>query len=241
MGAGVEFANPKPCSLLAEMLRMATEPNDTVLDFFGGAASTAEAVYQLNHEDGGARRFLLVQLPEPTHDPKLPTIAELAKERIRRAAKKVTSNTADELDLDDNREPEDLGFRVFKLAESHFRRWKGAPDNTWASAVKEMELFVDPLLEGWRPDGVLYEIILREGFSLTSRVIPLADVKTNRVLRVQDPDKDQAFVISLDDEIKDATLKALKLGKNDRIILRDVALTDTQIANLALQCRLKTI
>jgi adenine-specific DNA-methyltransferase len=245
------FKNPKPSLLYREILDFCVSPRDIVLDFFAGTGTTAQTLVAMGVRVSPSPRFVLVQLPEPVNEKTeegrnalaagMKTIADICKERLRRVAKQVEGRSAGQLKLRESVAEIDAGFRVFKLAESHFRRWKGAPDSTWAAAVREMELFVDPLLEGWGSDGVLYEVILREGFSLTSRVTPLTDVKTNRMLRVEDPDKDQAFLISLDDEIKDATLKALKLGKDDRVILRDVALTDTQIANLALQCRLKTI
>lgn len=248
MGAKV-FDNPKDHEVLARLIAYVTTPNagDIILDFYGGSGSTGEAVLWQNHQDGGNRRFVLVQMPEPTPEDSearkagFQTISQLTRKRLALVSEQLHAEIAGQLDFAGRKATEDIGFRVFKLAESNFRRWRGVPDNTWASAVKEMELFVDPLLEGWKPDAVLYEVLLREGFSLSSRITPLPDVKTNRVLRVEDPDKGQTFLISLDDEIKDATLKALKLGKDDRIILRDVSLTDTQIANLALQCRLKTI
>lgn len=248
MGAKV-FDNPKDHEVLARLIAYVTkrDAGDIVLDFYGGSGSTGEAVLWQNHQDGGNRRFVLVQIPELTPEDSearkagFKTISQLTRARLAKVSAKLHEELSGQLDFAGRKTKEDIGFRVFKLAESNFRRWKGAPDNTWASAVKEMELFVDPLLEGWKADGVLYEVILREGFSLTSQVSPLAELKTNRILRVEDVDKGQMFLISLDAEIKDATLKALKLGKDDRIILRDMALTDTQIANLALQCRLKTI
>ena len=104
-----------------------------------------------------------------------------------------------------------------------------------------MELFADPLVDGWKPESVIYEVALREGFSLTARLEKLSGTKSGTVWRVTDADKGQSFRICLDDELKPATVRALALAKDDLFICRDVALADKLAANLALQCRLKTI
>jgi len=104
-----------------------------------------------------------------------------------------------------------------------------------------MELFNDPLADGWKPENVIYEVAVKEGFSLSSRVEKVSSVKANKVFLVTDANKGQSFRICLDDELKAATLKELSLKKDDLFICRDVALNDKAAANLALQCRLKTI
>ncbi|QJX02775.1 hypothetical protein HML84_16455 [Alcanivorax sp. IO_7] len=88
----VPFAYPKPTTLLRFLLRLATGPDDLVLDFFAGSGATGQAVLAQNREDGGRRRCLLVQLPEPTGDPRWPTIADLTRERLRRAAAALGSD-----------------------------------------------------------------------------------------------------------------------------------------------------
>ncbi|MFM7369908.1 MAG: DNA methyltransferase, partial [Sphaerospermopsis kisseleviana] len=79
------FSKPKPIGLIHRALTLATSQNDLVLDFFAGSATTAQAVLDLNHEDGGNRKFILVQLPEKTGNPDYPTIADISKERTRRS------------------------------------------------------------------------------------------------------------------------------------------------------------
>lgn len=96
------FSNPKPVGLIKYLLRMGTTPDSIVLDFFAGSGTTAQAVHELNQEDGGARRFILVQLPEPTGHPRYPTIADITKERVRRVM--CAGGT----------QP-NAGFRVYKL------------------------------------------------------------------------------------------------------------------------------
>ena len=191
----------------------------------------------------------MVQLQEPTpggspaRKAGFRTIADIGKERMRRVIKKMKKEARGKLDLKDRDQPEDLGFRVFKLAESHFRRWSGTEEKDPKEWAKQMELFVDPLLPGWEIQNIIHEVALREGFSLTSRIekLPVKRVKTNTIYRVTDSDREQSFLICLDNKLKATTLKSLGLGKDNIFICRDVALTDELAANLALQCRLKTI
>ncbi|MBF0125492.1 MAG: site-specific DNA-methyltransferase, partial [Magnetococcales bacterium] len=100
------FQSPKSPYLLMQLLQTATEGDDWVIDFFAGSGTTAQAVLELNQQDGGNRRFILVQLPEATGHPEYPTIAEITKERLRRVIKRLNT---------DNSSQQDRGFRVFKL------------------------------------------------------------------------------------------------------------------------------
>ena len=118
------FDTPKPPRLIKRILEISTSNDDLILDFFAGSCTTAQSVLELNHEDGGNRRFIMVQLPEPTGNPQFPTIADIGKERIRRVISTIRSEDEGKLDLPLREEPEDLGFRVFKLAPSNYKQWK---------------------------------------------------------------------------------------------------------------------
>jgi adenine-specific DNA-methyltransferase len=128
--------------------------NDIVLDFFAGTGTTGQAVFDLNREDGGNRRSILVQLPEPTGDARYPTIADIAKERLRRAAKKIK----DEKPLFAG----DLGFRVFKLDSSNIRAWEPDRDNLDQTLLNHAE----HLKEGRTEEDILYELLLKLGLDL---------------------------------------------------------------------------
>ena len=136
----------------------------------------------------------------------------------------------------------DLGFRVFKLMEGHYARWRGTAEHNAADLEKQMKLFTDPLVPGWEPLNVIYEVMLKEGYSLTSRVENI-DSKTlpNTVYHITDADRGQSFLICLDDKIDLRTARDIQLRKDDLFVCRDVALDDGLAANLALQCRLRTI
>jgi adenine-specific DNA-methyltransferase len=238
------FSFPKPVHLLKVLTQAATtkDSNDIVLDFFAGSGTTAQAVLELNREDGGNRQFICVQLPEPTGGAEYSTIADISRERIRRVTAKMQAAQNGTLDVSTRETPEDLGFKAFKLSSSNFRQWQDLPPETDAEEyARQMELFNDPLLENWTPHDVLYEVALKEGYSLTSRIEAVAPDEDGEIWRVTDDDKKQHFHICLSDNVSLERVQALCLGKDDVFICRGAALDDTVAANLALQCRLKTL
>ena len=155
------FVTPKPTRLVQRMLQIGTEAaeNDVVLDFFGGSGTTGHAVLTSNSRDNGNRRYILVQFPEPTGDPKRPNIAELTKERLRRAAKSIK----DENPMFAG----DLGFRVFKLDSSNIQTWDPDRDDLAASlAAHAKNLKVDRTEQ-----DILFELLLKLGLDLTVPIV----------------------------------------------------------------------
>ena len=171
----VVFDTPKPKKLINKMLSIATnnESNDIVLDFFSGSGTTGHAVIEKNTEDNGNRKFILVQLPEvlseENRDQKVAadfcdsilkpkTIAELTKERLRRAGKKVR---------EDNPEWKgDVGFRVFKLDTSNIRPWEASAE----TLSQQLDAYVSPILEGRSEEDLLTELMLKRGIDLSVNV-----------------------------------------------------------------------
>jgi len=245
LGGKRYFDNPKDHEVLARLIRYCTAGNDLVFDFFSGVGSTAEAVVSANESDGSCRRYILVQIPQPTPERSNArkagylTISALAKGRIKKVIENVEKKSAGELQF--NPKMLDNGISIFHLASSNFKPWVSEPDATPENLAKAMELFNDPLADGWKPENVIYEVAIKEGLSLTSRIEKIAAVKSNKIFRVTDTEKGQSFRICLDDEVKTATVKELNLKKDDLFICRDMAINDKTAANLALQCRLKTI
>jgi adenine-specific DNA-methyltransferase len=248
------FDFPKDHEVLRRLVSLLVGPGETVMDFFGGTSSTAHAVLDLNHADFKGRRFVMVQLPETTEPDShaglagYQTIAAIGKERIRRVIAKLKKESQPKLALEDG-DQEDLGFKVFKLTASNYRQFEEKPAGETDSKkyAKQMAMFRDALVEGWKPENVIYEVAIKEGFGLNCR-IEEADRQGAKkkqagpkVYRVIDPDKEQSFYICLDDEIRLESLRFLSLKKDDLFICRDKALDDEAAANLALQCRLKTI
>ena len=235
------FDFPKPVTLIKHFLQIATKPNDLILDFFAGSCTTAQAVLELNREDGGSRHFIMVQLPEPTPEGSAAknkgyeTIADIGKERIRRVIARMGECNV-------IHETEDLGVRIFKLTESNYRLWNGIKEDTSDSYTGQMQLFTDnPLIEGWVPENVIYEVAIKEGYRLDSLIEQVAGAERNAIFRVVSADKQQSFYICLDEELFKDELNKLGLTNDDLFVCLDQALDDTKAANLALQCRLKTI
>jgi len=155
------FDFPKNKDLLSILCSFALDVDDTVLDFFAGSCTTAHAVLDLSKEAGGDRKFIMVQLPEPCGEKSEAlkaghkTIAEIGKERIRRA----TAKTKEE-----NPEYEgDLGFKVFKLDSSSIRAWSPDRNDLEQTLLDHME----HLIEGRSEEDVLYELLLKRGVDLT--------------------------------------------------------------------------
>lgn len=164
---------PKPTLLIKRLLQISTEPSDgeLVLDFFAGSGTTAHAVLDLNREDAGNRRFIMVQLPQPTNNPQFPTIADIGRERIRRVIQKMKTEQNGKLPLDEREEPEDLGFRAFRLAESNFEAWDGAiAAGDDARLEEQIAMRVEHVRAGRTHEDLLYEIVLRCGIPLTATV-----------------------------------------------------------------------
>jgi adenine-specific DNA-methyltransferase len=239
------FDTPKPVRLMKRVLHIGTKPDqdEIVLDFFAGSCTMAQAALELNHEDGGNRRFIMIQLPEPTENKDYPTIAEFGKERIRRVIEALKKDTESKLDLAGDKAAEDLGFKVFKLTKPNIEQWVPDGDRDPDSYAKKLSLFDDPLIAGWMPENVLWEIALREGLSLNTQFERKEIVSGAVVYEVTDPDKDppQTIAVCLDNEVRVDLSKHYPLNAETVFICRDKALDDSAAANLALQCRLKTI
>ncbi len=176
---------PKPSSLIKYLSKVVTNNDDIILDFFSGSATTAHAVLDLNKEDGGNRKFIMVQLPEPTAEKSeafkagYKTIAEIGKERIRRVIHKMhnseciinNQNTEEgnsQLSINNPSKPDlrselDLGFKVFKLDSSNIKAWDSQPEDL----TTQLKAFVNNIKEDRTEDDILYEILLKYGLELT--------------------------------------------------------------------------
>ncbi len=165
-GDSATFENPKPSGLVAELLRLGSASDDIVLDFFAGSGTTAHSCLSLNEEDGGRRRFVLVQLPEPTGRDDFPTIADLCAERVRRVIKTLDDDRAAKLNLET--QVKDRAFRLFELAESNFAAWESNVAEDSQTLTQQLELHIDPVRDDRKPLDVLFEILLKNGFPLTA-------------------------------------------------------------------------
>ena len=222
---GKLFDFPKPISLIQFFIKTLHDENALILDFFSGSGTTAHAVMQLNAEDGGSRRFMCVQLPEETDEKSearkagFNTIAEIAKERIRRAGAAISGSLKSGQSVD-------TGFKVFKLAESNFKRWQ-KPD--LAQLGETLEIFTDTQAAHATPENMAYELLLRLGLPLT------ADVSSeNGVYWLRDDNRRYALLLS---ELSENLLLNVISQKPNKIIILDNLFNskDALKKNMALQ------
>jgi len=171
------FDFPKPSNLISVLLKIAnSNDSDIIFDFFAGSATTAHAVLDLNRQDDGSRKFILVQLPEPSapeteaFKADFKTISDIGKERIRRVIKKLNEEDAGKLDLHENARP-DRGFKVLKLNKSNFKQWQTlAPDASPQQIADQLEMYIDHVDDNATPEELLYEILIKAGFRPTEKV-----------------------------------------------------------------------
>lgn len=181
------FDGPKPVRLLNRLLTLAnTDKDSIILDFFSGSATTAHAVMQLNAEDGGNRKFIMVQLPElcdeksEAYKAGYKNICEIGKERIRCAGKKILEEKGDQIAIgDEEKKPLDVGFKVFKLDTSNLKLW----DNTPITGDDQIELFtermnsmIDSIKDDRTDMDVVYEVMLKMGVPLD---VPVQYIEIN--------------------------------------------------------------
>ena len=159
---GIEFPYPKPLRLVRYLCEVATkdDPDALIMDFFPGSGTTGHAVMELNQLDGGHRKFMLIQLPEPVQSDRYETIFELMTHRLRAAAGEMT-------EMDDSEPTGERGFRVFKLAESNFTPWDAEGPTNAESLQLALQKHVDHIREGRSESDLLYEILLKSGYELT--------------------------------------------------------------------------
>ncbi|MDQ3539235.1 MAG: hypothetical protein M3440_00975, partial [Chloroflexota bacterium] len=168
-GDPAAFESPKPSGLVSEVIQLGSKSDDLVIDFFAGSGTTGHAVMKQNVEDGGNRKYILVQLPETIEPPKvlddgtrLATIADITRERVRRVGRQIAANAPNV----------DVGFRSYKLASSNFTPWDGSPltDASAQQIAMRLEALTDNVVPGRDHDDILAEIILKLGYELTAPV-----------------------------------------------------------------------
>jgi adenine-specific DNA-methyltransferase len=171
------FTYPKPTSLLKKILNIGSQKDSLILDFFAGSSSLAQAVLELNKEDGGDRKFILVQLSElcdessEAYKAGYKTIAEISKERIRRSIRKIESENTNQQDLfKQNSASLPLGFRVFKLSDSNFKIWNTQSKSS-NELITQLDAFTDPVSTTSDNENMIYELLLKSGYALTEEVV----------------------------------------------------------------------
>jgi adenine-specific DNA-methyltransferase len=236
LGRPALYPNPKPTTLISRFITHVCSGGDIILDFFAGSGTTAHAVFQHNAAADNGCRFVLVQLPEridPTNkdqeaaakfcdDIGRPrTISEIMKERVRRAAKTFSSIEHNLLTTMKNEA--DLGFRVFRLAESCFKPWNApTPDSphdlSELAVAKQLELHINHIRQERGSEDVLYELLAKSGFPLSARIGTMS-IEGKTVYSVANG---QMF-ICLERELTTEVLRQIAEKKPWRVICLDEA------------------
>ncbi|MFC6285531.1 site-specific DNA-methyltransferase [Nocardioides sp. GCM10027113] len=217
------FDTPKPTRLIKRMLTLATDAhsNDLVLDFFAGSGSTADAVLQMNAEDGGNRRFITVQYPEPTGHGDYETVADIARTRIAATVEATRDSTTAA-----GCPKGTFGFRYLQLAPSNFKVWDPSTAPTDAEDLADhLMLFADSLTSDATNEGIVAEVLLKEGVPLD---LPLrhVDVAGERVSIAGDNKIAVCLARTATPELADALCG---LGVR-RVVMLDTAFADNDEA-----------
>lgn len=217
------FDYSKPVELLKTITSYATSTSDVVLDFFSGSATTAHAVMKLNAEDGGYRKFIMVQLPEKTDEKSeaykagYKNICEIGKERIRRAGRKIKEDAwlTAPADLD-------IGFRCLRLDESNMKPVYYTPEET-----QQQDLFslVDNVKPDRTPEDLLFQVMLDLGVLLSSPIEAM-EIAGKKVFNVAD-----GFLLAcFDHDVTEETVKAIAQMKPYYAVFRDSSMANDSVA-----------
>lgn len=220
LGLAEFFEHPKPKALIAKSLQLGAGPDDVILDFFAGSGTTADVVLDSNNADGGRRKFILVQLPEPTEHEQFKTIADITEERVRRAIKKLNDTDKHQLALAADKR-QDRGFRVFKLQSSNFKAWNSDQPKDDAELAKQLTLHANHLVDGRSQEDVLYELLLKSGFPLATKVEKMG-LAGKAVFSIADG----MMLICLERELTSDVIKAMADKKPERVVCLDAGFAD---------------
>jgi type III restriction system methylase len=245
------FDFPKPSKLLKNIIGLGSATklsnDDVVLDFFSGSATTAHAVMQLNAEDGGSRKHIMVQLPEPTDEKSEASkagykkISDIARERINRAGEKIKADFADK--LAERETPLDVGYRTYKLADTNFTKWQSAPTGDLNELQARLDLMRESSNDNASEDDLLVEVLLKMGLPLTTRTqtVDVDGLHVHQVVTEGNSSEGQP-VLYLNEHVK-PTLEQLRaiitdLAPSKFVILDDAFQGDNQLkTNLVQTCK----
>lgn len=213
------FQSPKSPNLISQFIKTSTNGTDLVLDFFAGSGTTAQAVLEINVEQGSNRKILLVQLPEncaadsEAKNAGFSTVSEITKERVQRVIKKLNDSEAGQLPLE---APHDRGFRVFKLNASNFKPWDTNTPKDAQKLERQLELHVEHILPDRSQKDILYEILLKSGFPLTTPIETLT-LAEKQVFSIAG----RELLICLEPELTMEVIRAMAALKPERVVCLD--------------------
>ena len=253
LGKGV-FDFPKPVELIKTIIETGSNENDIIMDFFSGSATTAHSLFKLAMEQQKQRKFILIQLPYKLEKNSIAAkagysnICEIGKERIRRAGAKILEESKSNKDMFSEDNPLDVGFKVYRLQNSNFLKYtpvEGQNEDSQNKLFDEFEKNQIPLVQGWKAENVLTEIILKQGFALDCTKEKVDSFKKNTIWKITDSadavSKKIKLYVCLDNSIEEETIKNFTLNDDEKFICLDAAIDDSAYARLADKGRIETI
>lgn len=199
------FDSPKPTAVIQRVIQIGSDKDSIILDFFSGSGTTAHAVMKQNLADGGTRKHIQVQLPEPTPEGSVArrmgfdTIAAVSRRRIQIVTEQMEVEHAAQLGVRDS--PLDLGLRAYTLADTSFSKWRLSSDIDEDALQQHLLSLRDGATDDASADDLLTEILLKQGYSLTEAVSP-AEIGGLDVRLVRDRDGDIAVLAYLNEHVK---------------------------------------
>jgi adenine-specific DNA-methyltransferase len=246
------FDYPKPFVLVQHLITIITKNNDLILDFFAGSGTTAQAVMELNKEDGGNRKFILVQIPETTdgkseaYKAGYKKISDITIERIKRVIDKIQKEQSETLKKQKQElqfEPQNqtfstdnLGFKVFKLQKSNFPRVEFAPnpDASEEENIEALKKYIrdkeSQMVNSYNREEIITEILIKNGFKLNYTLTPQTQFTKNEILLATDGEKET--LICIDTSLHEITVEYFKTNTKQKLIVLERALNTTQKWNL---------
>lgn len=225
------FPKPKPVGLIKKILEFVINPEDSnayMLDFFAGSCTTAHGVFEFNYENSTNIKFICIQLPEKTapdedaYKEGFKTIADIGKERIRRVIKKVKEEHSEKTDMfKGDISKLDLGFKVFKLSKSNFNIWDANVEKTPEAIGRQLELHISHISAEASQEAILYELLLKSGFELTTPIEKLS-LEGKTVFSIAEGE----LLICLDKHLTNEVIKAMAEKKPSRAICLDEGFQD---------------
>lgn len=219
------FSFPKPYNLIKYLMEIIYDKDAIILDFFGGSSTTAHATMKLNSEDGGTRKFILVQLPEVIKEQSeafnlgYKTICDIGKDRIRKVGEKIVNESGiDNLDI---------GFKVFKLDDSNMKIW----DPSYSRLEETLLNMRDSIKDGRTQEDLLYEILIKMGIELTENINEI-NVENKKIFNIGKG----SLLICLEDEITENIIKEISKYKSEfvdmKVVFKETGFkTDSQKMN----------
>lgn len=222
------FDTPKPTRLIKRILQVATDKNDIALDFFSGSATTADAVMQMNAEDGGNRKFILVQLPEACDEKSeaanagYRTISEISKERIRRAGKKIKQDNTGKPGIDKL----DVGFRVLKIDTSNMKEVFYTPDAVSQDLLSDQ---VNNIREDRTAEDLLFQVLLDWGVDLALPIAKEAIAGKTVYFVDANVNGSPALAACFDEGVSEEFVKLLAQRQPLRVVFRDAGFASDSV------------